>query len=68
MLACFIRGHVFDDPVFHQLRDDVVPLGIGILISGVGDLECQFRQGDTCILRAGANPENTCILRWSVGV
>jgi hypothetical protein len=32
MLTGFIQGHVFDDPVVHQLRDDVIPLGIGIII------------------------------------
>ena len=32
MLAGFIRGHVFDYPIFGQLRDDVIPLGIGIII------------------------------------
>jgi hypothetical protein len=63
MLAGLIRGHVFDDPVFHQLRDDVVPFCIGIIISGVGNLERQFSQGDTGISCARANPENTCILR-----
>src|SRR5271154_5228886 len=54
--------------MFYQLRDDVIPLGIGVGVGGMSDLEREPGQGETGILGAGSDPIDACGFRRPVGV
>jgi AraC-like DNA-binding protein len=57
-----------DQPTFRQLGNDKVSLGIGVRVGGVGDLECELGQGEARVSCAGPGPDNTCVVRRTVGV
>ncbi len=68
MFAAFITVHVRDHAIPLELGNDGVAHRIRVRVGGVGDLECEFGQGETGILGARSNPENTRIMRRTVGV
>jgi hypothetical protein len=58
-----IRSHALNNSTFHQLTNDVTPLGVRIHIGGVGDLKRQSGEGQAGIFGAGPDPEHACISR-----
>ena len=68
MFAAFITVYVRDRAIPFEFGDDVLSYRIRVRIGGVGDLECEFGQGETGILGARSNPENTRLVRRAVGV
>src|SRR5689334_12660679 len=60
--------HGLDCPIFRQLGDDMVALGISVGIGGVGNLKRETSEGQAGISRASSNPKSALIVRWPVGV